>query len=218
MTLFLTKFIDLLGFLLLLAVFWQATNRRIDRAVINLVIQGCVLGLITGVMAIANHHYHMLVIAMLLFIIKGALIPFLFHRILQKTSQSIEMDTVISGRYISILALCFIILAYYAVGSVSFPSPPAINGVLPISVSILLLGLLIMMTRKKALLQLIGLMTLENGLFLAALATTLGMPLVVELGVFFDLIITAVIAGTFTNRIQEVFSSTDVDQLNRLRG
>ena len=75
-----------------------------------------------------------------------------------------------------------------------------------------------MVSRKKALLQILGLLTLENGIFMAALITTFGMPLVIEIGVVFDLVMGVFLMGIFTFRIRETFDHLDVSKLRRLRG
>jgi hydrogenase-4 component E len=81
---------------------------------------------------------------------------------------------------------------------------------------VVLLGLLMMVARRQAVSQVIGFMSMENGLFLAAVAATSGMPLVVELGVAFDVLVAAVLFGVFFLQIRDSIDSLDVDRLNRL--
>jgi hydrogenase-4 component E len=75
-----------------------------------------------------------------------------------------------------------------------------------------------MLNRRKALTQVLGLLSMENGLFLAAISLTYGMPLVVEIGIFFDVLVAAMVLGILVYRIGETFDSTDVSKLRRLRG
>jgi hydrogenase-4 component E len=77
--------------------------------------------------------------------------------------------------------------------------------------------MLLMITRKKAISQVIGFMSIENGLFFAAVVSTFGMPMVVELGVAFDVLVAAVLFGVFFFQMRESIDSLDVDRLNRLR-
>ena len=86
------------------------------------------------------------------------------------------------------------------------------------AVAIILTGCFLMVSRKKALLQILGLLTLENGIFMAALITTFGMPLVIEIGVVFDLVMGVFLMGIFTFRIRETFDHLDVSKLRWLRG
>jgi hydrogenase-4 component E len=86
------------------------------------------------------------------------------------------------------------------------------------AVSLILTGAFLMVSRKKALMQMLGLLVLENGIFLAALITTFGMPLVIEIGIFFDILIGLLLMGIFTFRISDTFEHLDVSKLRRLRG
>jgi hydrogenase-4 component E len=75
-----------------------------------------------------------------------------------------------------------------------------------------------MVTRRKALMQVLALLCLENGLFLAAISLTYGVPMIVELGILFDLVVAVMVLGILVYRIQETFDSMDVSKLSRLRG
>ncbi len=86
------------------------------------------------------------------------------------------------------------------------------------SVALILTGAFLMVSRNKALMQMLGLLVLENGIFLAALTTTFGMPLVIEIGVFFDVLIGLLLMGIFAFRIRDTFDHLDVSKLRRLRG
>jgi hydrogenase-4 component E len=86
------------------------------------------------------------------------------------------------------------------------------------AIALLLTGAFLMVSRKKALMQVIGLLVLENGIFLAALTTTFGMPLVIEIGIFFDLLMGVFLMGLFVFRIRDTFDHLDVSKLRRLRG
>jgi len=85
------------------------------------------------------------------------------------------------------------------------------------ALAIVLIGLFTMIARQKAVTQLVGFLVLENGLFLGATAATHGMPLIVELGVFFDVLIATLIAGIYTNRLQDAFDSIDTSHLTVLK-
>jgi len=86
------------------------------------------------------------------------------------------------------------------------------------AVAIMLMGCFLMITRNKALAQILGLLILENGIFMAALVTTFGMPLVIEIGIAFDVLMGVFLMGLFTFRIRDSFADLDVSKLRRLRG
>jgi hydrogenase-4 component E len=90
--------------------------------------------------------------------------------------------------------------------------------VVGVSLSMLLMGLFLMVTRKKALTQILALLTIENAVFLVALGATSGMPLVVELGISFDVILAVLILGVMVRRIVDRFESMDTSRLSKLKG
>jgi hydrogenase-4 component E len=92
------------------------------------------------------------------------------------------------------------------------------HNALAVAISLFLIGFFTMINRRKALTQVLALLSLENGLFLAAISLTYGMPLIVELGVFFDVLVAAMVLGILVYRIRESFESMDVSRLRRLRG
>jgi hydrogenase-4 component E len=113
-------------------------------------------------------------------------------------------------------------LVAYKVGA-SFYHPEAGStslghNTLAVAISVFLIGFFMMINRRKALTQVLALLTLENGVFLAAICLTYGMPLIVELGVFFDVLVAVMVLGILVYRIRESFESMDVSKMRRLRG
>lgn len=100
--------------------------------------------------------------------------------------------------------------------------PEGVRGVshhlIGVALSLLLIGLFLMVTRKKAITQILALMTIENAVFLVAVGITTGMPLVVELGISFDVILAVLILGVMVRRIVDRFESMDVSRLSKLKG
>jgi hydrogenase-4 component E len=93
------------------------------------------------------------------------------------------------------------------------------NNTLGVAVTLLLTGFFLMINRRKAITQVLALLTIENGVMLAAVAlTTYGMPLVVELGIFFDLMVAVMVLALLVYRIRENFDSMDTSKLNQLKG
>ena len=93
------------------------------------------------------------------------------------------------------------------------------NNTLSIAMTLVLTGFFLMFNRRKAITQVLALLTVENGVMLAAVAlTTYGMPLVVELGIFFDVVVAVMVLGILVYRIRESFDSMDTSKLNQLKG
>ena len=109
-----------------------------------------------------------------------------------------------------------VIFAYWVALPIERLEMAGTRNIIAVSLSIVLLGLWMMIARHQVVAQVLGFMSMENGLFLAAVASTRGMPLVVELGVAFDVLVAAVLFGVFFFHIHESIESLDVDRLNRL--
>ena len=92
------------------------------------------------------------------------------------------------------------------------------HNTLAVAITLLLIGFFMMINRRKALTQVLALLSLENGVFLAAISLTYGMPLVVEMGIFFDVLVAVMILAILVYRIRETFDSMDVSRLSRLKG
>jgi hydrogenase-4 membrane subunit HyfE len=117
-----------------------------------------------------------------------------------------------------LLTVCVIFVAYQATGAVHLPGAVPSHHALPVAVALMLIGLGLMIGRRKALSQVAGLIIMENGVYLAALIATAGLPLAVELGVAFDLLIAVLLLGVFAYRINETFDTINTDRLGSLRG
>ena len=115
-----------------------------------------------------------------------------------------------------VAAAALVAFSYYVALPVEKLSTLATRNTIAISMAVVLLGMLIMVTRRQAITQVVGFMSMENGLFFAAVVSTHGMPMVVELGIAFDLLVATVIFGLFFFQIRQSIDSLDVDRLSRL--
>ncbi|MFA6170488.1 MAG: hypothetical protein WCW67_05135 [Candidatus Margulisiibacteriota bacterium] len=158
------------------------------------------------------------VIAVLLLVVKGGVIPYLLVKILKEIGASEDLGFFLSAQLSLLLAVIFAYLAWQFSGQL-FP-----GGVVLLKVAgtaaftLLLVGLQIMIFRLKALAQIIGLLVMENGIFLLGIALAGGLPFLVEIAVFLDVFVSVMILGVFVYRINRLFTSIDVSRLNRLKG
>jgi hydrogenase-4 component E len=183
-----------------------------------LVAQSTLLATIAATMALATGAQHMWLVAGLTIAVRAAIAPALLFAILRRVHLRREADPVLSARTALLGALGLIVLAFVAGGRLDLMAAFPSRNALPVGLSLTLLGLLLMCTRRKAISQLIGLITIENGVFLAGLAATLGLPLFVEFGVFFDLLVAVSVLAVLTFRINEHFDTVNTDALRELRG
>ena len=202
---------------LFLTILLLAVARRISTSVLLFSLQSAVISAEVLATAFREKLVAAYIVGALVFVIKVVAIPrafFLLTKRLQ-TVRDVKASTT-PTQSVFIVAL-MIYLSYAAVHSYG-EAIHVPDDALAAAVSLILTGSFLMVSRKKALMQMLGLLVLENGIFLAALITTFGMPLVIEIGIFFDILIGLLLMGIFTFRISDTFDHLDVSKLRRLRG
>lgn len=196
---------------------WLVTNIRIFG------LQSFLLASIAGTIAIFNSAPHILIAAILTLLVKAILVPILLERLVDRIEIRQEIEPFLNVP-LSVVICGGLTLVGYVVAE-SFYHPEQTTGAaglghntLAVAISLFLIGFFVMINRRKALTQVLGLLSLENGLFLGAISLTYGMPLIVELGVFFDVLVAVLVLGILVYRIRESIESMDVSKLRRLRG
>ena len=210
--------VDVLAVALLATGLVSVAVRRLDTAIWLLIGAGCLLAATGGVIAVATGAVHVYLAAALTLAVKAVVIPVILFRVLRAVHIRREVELVLSMRSALLLAMVGVLLAYRAAGSLNLPGAVPSQHALPVAVALVLIGLGLMIGRKKALSQIAGLMVMENGVYLAALVATLGLPVAVELGVFFDLLVGVLLLGVFAYRINQTFDTINTDRLRALRG
>jgi len=180
-------------------------------------IQSLLLAGIAGVSAFSNHAPHVYFMAVLTFGGKVLFLPWFLRRLVRQIGIGQEMHPWINPPTSMLICGGLTLLGYL----VARPLTTAVSGTntFGVAMALVLTGFFLLINRRRALTQVLALLSAENGLFLAAISLTgQGMPLVVELGVFFDLFIAVMVVGILVFRIRATFATTDVHQLNRLKG
>ena len=158
-----------------------------------------------------------LVVAAMVLLVKVLAIPYALLQIRKRLNVPAGIIASTTAAQSVFIASALILLAFAVVQP--YARAFALDSeMLAAATAVVLTGAFLMVSRKKALMQVIGLLVLENGIFLAALTTTFGMPLVVEMGIFFDLLMCVLLLGVFVFRIRDSFEHVDVSRLRRLRG
>jgi len=196
---------------------WLITNIRLFG------LQSFLLAAIAGTIAFFNHSNHIYIAAALTLVVKTLALPIILERIVARVGIQQEIEPLINVPLSVLISGGLTLVGYIVAESFYHPeetSAPAALGhnTLAIAIALFLIGFFMMLNRRKALTQVLGLLSMENGLFLAAISLTYGMPLVVEIGIFFDVLVAAMVLGILVYRIGETFDSTDVSKLRRLRG
>ncbi len=186
-------------------------------AVINVfALQAIALSLSVAWQALVQNAPHLLVTAAIALVVKAFVVPFFLQRIVRALQIHRGIEQVIGAGPTMLTGLGLValsILLVQPVGEVSI----YVREDLAFALAVILLGLLLMITRRNAVTQVVGFMSLENGLVLAATGAK-GMPLVVEISVAFSILIAFIVFGIFVFRIRERFDTVDVSALDRFRG
>jgi hydrogenase-4 component E len=179
--------------------------------------QGALLSVTTILVAYVSGHSHLFVSAGITLVLKAFLIPWMLHRLAVRLNIHHEIEAIRFPSVVLIAGAALVVFSYSVVAPVVQLSALTTRNTIAVSQAVVLLGMLLMIIRKKAIAQVIGFMSIENGLFFAAVVSTYGMPMVVELGIAFDVLVAAVLFGVFFFQMRESIDSLDVDRLNRLR-
>lgn len=217
MTGLLTQSINLLGALLLMLAFAMIAQRRIVSLINLFTLQGLALVTATAIVGYVTGQPHLYLSAGLTFVLKVVLIPVLLHRIIDRLKIRWDVETLINIPTTMLIGILVVIFAFNLATPIAQLSSSLARGTLGIALACVLLSFLMMITRAKAVPQVIGFLAMENGLFFAATSATYGMPMVVELGIALDVLIGVLILGVFMFQIREQFDSLDIRHLEQLK-
>ena len=217
MTGLLAQFINVLGALLLLLAFAMISQRRILSLIHLYTLQGLALVAATALVGFVTGQPHLYVSALLTLVLKVGLIPALLHRLIDRLEVRWDTETLINIPTTMLIGILLVIFAFNLALPVAQLSASIARSSLGIALACVLLSFLMMITRAKAVPQVIGFLSMENGLFFAATAATYGMPMVVELGIALDVLIGVLILGVFLFQIREKFESLDIRHLEKLK-
>ena len=211
------QLVDLCSALLLLTCFAIVAQRRLSACVDLFALQSAFLVVTAALVAYLTGNQHIYIAAGLTGIIKVIVIPRVLKKVIDRLN--VKRELVMHVNVPTGLLICggLVMLAFFIAQPIIPLGSLLTRDSLAIALAIVLIGLFTMIARQKAVSQLIGFLVLENGLFLGATAATHGMPLVVELGVFFDVLIATLIAGIYNNRLPDAFDSVDTDRLTVLK-
>ena len=214
------QFIDILAAAILVTAFLIVSSRCLVFYIRVFALQSFLLGGVALLVALGYGETHILIAAVLTIVVKVIAIPAVLNRVIDRIKVQKEVDFSVNVTVSLLVCGAMVILADSVAQSILSSqqgNAPAVSRVLSVSIAVMLIGLFIMTARKKALTQIIGLLTIENGVFLSGLSITYGMPLIVEAGIFFDILVAVLILGVFIFRINQTFDSINVDALRRLK-
>ena len=211
------QLINLLAALLLLIAFAMLSQRRVLSLIYLFAWQGFVLVLSTTLVAYSTGQHHLYYSAALTLILKVFALPWILHRLIIRLNIKWDVETLINIPTTMLLGIVLVIFAFNLALPISQLASTVTKNTLGIAMACVLLAFLMMITRRKAVPQVIGFLAIENGLFFAATSATYGMPMVVEFGVALDVLVGTFIFGIFFFQIRETFDSLDIHHLEQLK-
>jgi hydrogenase-4 component E len=214
---FSNQLIDLLAALLLLIAFAMLSQRRILRLIHLFAVQGLVLSANTFIVAYAIKRPELYVSAFITLVLKVVVLPLLLHRLIDRLNVRWDVETLINIPTTLLVGIVLVIVSFNLAAPISQLAGTITRSTLGIAMASVLLSFLMMITRRKAVPQVIGFLAMENGLFFAATSATYGMPMVVELGIGLDVLVATFIFGIFFFQIRETFDSLDIHHLEKLK-
>jgi hydrogenase-4 component E len=213
----LSQLVNLLAALLLLIAFAMLAQRRVLTLIKLFAWQGLTLAAATAIVAYATGQTHLYFSAGLTLVLKVILIPWLLHRLIDRLQVKWDIETLLNIPTTMLAGIGLAIFAFALAAPIAQMASTITRSTLGIALASVLLSFLMMIVRRKAVPQVIGFLSMENGLFFAATSATYGMPLVVELGVALDVLVGTFIFGIFFFHIREQFDSLDIRHMEKLK-
>jgi hydrogenase-4 component E len=211
-----TQIILSIAAMVMLTSFVMLGQGRLLRLVFVFALQGFLLVLATAIAAYSTSNHHLYISAMITLVLKVMFIPWMLRRHILKLEMHRDVEALNNKIAIMFGGASLVVFSYYVLHPIMQSSSIILLNALALSLAVVLLGMLLMISHRQAIAHVVGFMSIENGLFFAAIVSTSGMPLVVELGVAFDVLVAAVLFGIFFLHINDSIDSLDVDQMNRL--
>lgn len=212
------KLVNLLSFAVLGTAFLLIVRRDLAGQVRLFAVQSFILALLAGVVARFTHSTELFGVALALVLIKVLMIPRVLNRAVTKIGIQRAVAPYLGTPAALVVSGLLVVIAFYIMKPVAALNPLPTADTIPLAFAGVLIGLFVMVIRRRALTQILGFLMLENSIFLLALLTTYGVPFIVEMGVFLDVLVAVLVMEVFIYRIKENFDSIEVDQLGGLKG
>jgi hydrogenase-4 component E len=193
-------------------VLWR---RELSAIVRLLVLQGILLGVLAGTLAVRLDSVELGVVAVGVLVLKAVVVPNILRRVL-RDSEARETEPLINVTASIVAAALLILLAYAASRPLVRLAPTPETQAVPVGLAMVLLGFFVLVTRRRALSQIVGFLLLDNGIATTAFLITGGVPGIVELAVSLDVLLVVLVLQVLTARLRETYGGTDIDELREL--
>jgi hydrogenase-4 component E len=214
---FAPQLINLFATLILLLSFAMISQRRIVSLINLFMMQGMALVVTSFLLGYATNQPDLYVSGALTLVLKVMFIPWMLHRMIRRLNVRWDIETLLNVPTTMLVGIALVIFSFSLALPVSRLSSSLAGGSLGIALSCVMLSFLMLITRSKAVPQVIGFLSMENGLIFAATAVTNGMPMIVEFGIALDVLVGVLILGVFMFQIREKFDTLDIHHLEKLK-
>lgn len=217
-----SDFLDTISVLILVSSFVLMANKRTKSYIKTFRFQSALIAAAAGVLgvrgAVEEGSFDVLIVCAIIVILKVIFIPNYLKKTHSNVEYTVEKDFILNIPVLVIVCCALVIFTYFSISSIDGLSRGNMNVQLVSAISVILIGLFFMISRKKAIGQIIGFLVIENGLFISAMFATEGMPFIVDIGIFIDLLTAVMVMGIMVFRINDKFETINVHKLKNLRG
>jgi hydrogenase-4 component E len=214
---FAAQITNLLAAVLLLLAFAMLAQRRTYNLINLFAWQGVALFTSTAIVAWSTGQTHLYFSAGITLVLKVIVLPLILHELVRRLDVRWDVEPLINVPTTMLIGIILVVFAFNLAAPISEMASTVTKGTLGIAMASIMLSFLMMLTRRKALPQVIGFLSMENGLFFAGTSATHGMPMIVELGIALDVLVGVLILGVFFFQIREQFDSLDLSHLEQLK-
>ncbi len=211
------QLVNALAALLLLTSFAMLSQRRVVSLVNLLALQGGILCLATLLLAWRTGQTHLYVSAALTLGLKVIFLPWLLHRLIRRLGVYWDAEPMLNISSSMLIGVLIVVFSFGLAQPIVALASTATRSGIAIAIAVILLAFMTMIVRRKAMSQVVGFLSMENGLFFGAMSATYGMPMIVELGVALDVLVAMLVLGVFFFQIREQFDSLDLHHLEALK-
>ncbi|MDG5974967.1 hydrogenase 4 membrane component [Hydrogenophaga taeniospiralis CCUG 15921] len=211
------QLINLFATLILLLSFAMISQRRVVSLVHLFMIQGAALVAASFLLGYVTRQPDLYVSGAITFVLKVLFIPWMLHRLIRRLNVRWDVETLLNIPTTMLVGIALVIFSFSLALPMSRLSDSIASDALGIALACVLLSFMMMIIRSKAIPQVIGFLSMENGLIFAATTVTNGMPMIVEFGIALDVLVGVLILGVFMFQIREKFDSLDIHNLESLK-
>ncbi|MFB7292378.1 hypothetical protein [Actinacidiphila glaucinigra] len=211
-----TQLLDLSAGVFLLAAVLVLWRRELAAIVRVFAVQGAALAAIAVVLGVHELRWDLVAVAVGIGVLRAGVLPYLMRRALVAGGETRETQPLVNVAASLLTAAALTLLAYAAARPLVQLAPSPATRALPVGLAVVLIGFFTLVTRRRALSQVVGFLLLDNGITATAFLATSGVPLIVELGVSFDLLLAVLVLQILTTRMRAAFGGTDIDDLREL--